>query len=347
MVNIQKIGFFVCILFLNYALNAAEPNDKFNIADPGYVITFPKDHGAHKNFRIEWWYFTANLKSESGKNLGVQWTLFKSNVVSNADKKPGRLNGFWMAHSAITTENDHYYEERFAREDNLQAGVKINPFKAWIDNWSVTGDPSLKDIQLEASALDFLVSLKFSTNANPTLQGESGFSKKSEQGAASHYYSQPFYSVKGSVMLNGERHLVEGVGWLDREWSSSLLSENQDGWDWFSLHLDNGDKVMLFRVREDSGDHFLSGTWIRKNGTKRLLEANNIRFVEKGYSNVKGKKIPTKWVISLIDLDKSIIITADAINTKAWMDTSFPYWEGPIQLGGDLTGVGYLEMTGY
>ena len=174
--------------------------------------------------------------------------------------------------------------ERFARTDSKQAGVTLSPFKAWIDNWSIRGDNNLGTIQLVSSGLDFSVSLKFSTNMSPVLQGVNGFSKKSEYEGASHYYSQPFYNVEGWVTLNGERHFVEGVGWLDREWSSNLLNKSQLGWDWFSLHLNNGKKVMLFKVRHASGNDFLSGSWINQDGTQKQLNDSEIKLEETAYS---------------------------------------------------------------
>jgi predicted secreted hydrolase len=146
--------------------------------------------------------------------------------------------------------------------------------------------------------------------------------------------------------LKGERHIVEGVGWLDREWSSNLLNKNQLGWDWFSLHLDNGQKIMLFKVRQNDGNDFLSGTWIKGDGSKELLKANEIQLEETAYSTIQGKEIPTKWKISLLGSNK-VIINTKALNIDSWMETSFPYWEGPISFSGDLSGVGYLEMTGY
>ena len=342
----RLLGFFFLIWLAGYSAIASERQNEFNTADPSYQITFPRDHGLHKNFRIEWWYFTANLKSESIDNLGIQWTLFKSNLKSESRKDPERLNGFWMAHSALTTETMHYSEERFARENSGQAGVTLNPFKAWIDNWSVTGDDKLENIKLESSSVDFSFSLKLSTKRSPVLQGDKGFSKKSEQRAASHYYSQPFYSVQGWVILNGKRHVVEGVGWLDREWSSNLLNKNQRGWDWFSLHLDNGEKVMLFKVRHDNGPDFLSGSWIKKDGTKNSLTSKDFQLKETAFSIIKGKKVPTKWKIEVFGRDP-LTINTQALNSNSWMETSFPYWEGPIFFSGDWSGVGYLEMTGY
>ena len=331
---------------MNYVSKADEYNNQFNVADPHYQITFPKDHGPHKQFAIEWWYLTANLKSNTLDDLGIQWTLFKSTLSPKSNKKSRQLNGFWMGHSALTTKNVHYSEERFARKESAQAGVTLNPFKAWIDNWTITGDNKMKTIILESSGIEFAVHLKFSTKISPVLQGEKGYSKKSQQGAASHYYSQPFYTVKGWVILNGKKHFVEGVGWLDREWSSNLLSEKQLGWNWFSLHLDNGQKVMLFKIRQSDGKDFLYGSWISEDGTKRSFNADEIQLEETAYSTVKGRKIPTKWKISFFG-ENTRVINTKALNNNSWMETSVPYWEGPISLSGDFSGVGYLEMTGY
>ena len=344
--NIRILVFLFSFCLLSYDSQADEHNNQFNAADPRYQITFPKDHGPHKNFAIEWWYLTANLKSDTLDDLGIQWTLFKSTLSPKPSKKSSQLSGFWMGHSAITTKNSHYFEERFARKESAQAGVTLNPFKAWIDNWTLTGDDKMRTILLESSTTQFSVSLKFSTKFSPILQGEKGYSKKSQQGAASHYYSQPFYTVNGWVILNGDKHFVQGVGWLDREWSSALLSEKQIGWNWFSLHLDNGQKVMLFKIRQNDGDDFFSGSWINQDGTKRALEANAIQLEETAYSSVRGRKIPTKWKISFLG-EKTQIVNIEALNNASWMETSVPYWEGPISLSGDLSGVGYLEMTGY
>ena len=137
--NIKVLIFFFCFFLLNYNSKADEYNNQFNMADPRYQIIFPKDHGPHKNFAIEWWYLTANLKSKTLDQLGIQWTLFKSSLSPPSSKKFRELNGFWMGHSAITTKSSHYFEERFARKGSTQAGVTLNPFKAWIDNWAVTG----------------------------------------------------------------------------------------------------------------------------------------------------------------------------------------------------------------
>ena len=105
--------------------------------------------------------------------------------------------------------------------------------------------------------------LELETQFSPVLQGKNGFSVKSAAGNASHYYSQPFYTVTGWVEIDGLKEKVQGHGWLDREWSSDLLGETQLGWDWFSIHLGSGNKLMPFQVRDESGNNFVSGSWIQ------------------------------------------------------------------------------------
>lgn len=89
-------------------------------------------------------------------------------------------------------------------------------------------------MQLKASGKDFRYDLHLTSSKPLVLQGEQGYSQKSEAGQASYYYSQPFFDAKGSVVIEGKTYQVTGNAWLDREWSSQPLTANQSGWDWFS-----------------------------------------------------------------------------------------------------------------
>ncbi len=326
-------------------IEADTQSEYFKRAVSDYQLKFPKDHGEHKNFKVEWWYVTANLSSESLGQLGIQWTLFKNELAAINKETPWDLSSFWMAHSAITTEEQHFFEERFARRNMGLAGVTLSPFKAWIDNWSASGDNELAKLKIKSNGKNFSYKLEFETQFSPILQGKNGFSVKSAAGNASHYYSQPFYSVKGWVEINGIKEKVKGQGWLDREWSSDLLNENQIGWDWFSIHLESGNKIMLFQVRERDGNNFVSGSWINKDGAKEVLSEQTVRIKKlKSKSYVWGE-IPIKWQISIPE--KAIFLIITPLNENSFMDTLIPYWEGPVKVAGSDKGVGYLEMTGY
>ena len=184
------------------------------------------------------------------------------------------------------------------------------------------------------------------TSTRPlVLQGEKGFSQKSEQGQASYYYSQPFFQASGTLEIDGQRFQVSGPAWLDREWSSQPLTADQSGWDWFSLHLDSGEQVMLYRMRQKHGEPYLTGTWIDARGQTEMLNADEIRLTPQDTARVAGRSMPVRWSIQIPGKHLDIVISA--LNPNAWMDLRIPYWEGPVRLSGSHGGQGYLEMTGY
>lgn len=313
---------------------------------PGRTFSFPADHGVHEGFRIEWWYVTANLKDDQGQEFGVQWTLFRSALKATPEAAGWGAQTIWLGHAAVTSATAHHAAERYARGGVGQAGVTVQPFNAWIDDWQFSSQAEgLDDLQLRARGKGFSYALTLATSHAPVLQGDQGFSQKSEQGQASYYYSQPFFQASGTLEIDGKAYQVSGPAWLDREWSSQPLTANQSGWDWFSLHLDSGEQVMLYRMRQHNGEPYLTGTWIDAQGHTELLHGAEISLTPQGYETVAGRSMPVRWSIRIPA--KQLDLTTTALNPKAWMDLRIPYWEGPVRLNGSHAGQGYLEMTGY
>jgi predicted secreted hydrolase len=313
------------------------------------ALAFPRDHGAHPDFRIEWWYLTANLRGDDGADYGVQWTLFRSAMAPGADD-PGWGNGqVWMANAAATGAATHRFAETFARGGVGQAGVEAQPFRAHIDDWSMTatGAPgdALAGLRLVAGGDGFGYDLTLAADRPPVPQGEAGFSVKSEAGQASYYYSQPFYGVTGTLTLDGREIAVTGQGWLDREWSSAPLTEDQEGWDWFALHLDGGAKLMVYRLRHRDDPAYLAGTFIAPDGTPTPLRPEQIVAEPRATAEVAGRTLPVAWRVAVPDF--GVAVDIEALNAQSWMGTAFAYWEGPVRFAGSHSGVGYLEMTGY
>lgn len=320
----------------------------FQVPVRGMALSFPRDHGPHVDFRIEWWYVTANLQTDDGTPLGVQWTLFRSALAPN-DAPGWESPHIWIGHAALTTAGHHYVAERLGRGGVGQAGVTAKPFEAWIDDWQMKalsndGRDQLDRLELGARGKDFGYQLTLSAKGPIVAQGDRGYSVKSASGQASYYYSQPFYEVAGTVTLDGAPVKVSGRAWLDREWSSQPLASDQTGWDWFSLHLPSGEKVMAFRLRDD-GAGYTSGNWISASGETTPLLPGDVSMEPVRSDQVNGKDIPVEWRVRIPG--KGLDITTRALNEQAWMNTSMPYWEGPISFEGSAKGVGYLEMTGY
>src|SRR6202011_3206489 len=135
---------------------------------------------------------------------------------------------------------------------------EVQPYHAWIDAWEMRAldgfnATNIAPLSLTASAADFSYALRLDADRPLVLQGDAGYSKKSDRGQASYYYSQPFFKVSGSIAIDDKPVEVTGHAWMDREWSSQPLASDQTGWDWFSLHLNSGEKLMLYRLRQKDG----------------------------------------------------------------------------------------------
>ncbi len=342
---------FFLLLVLLWAFQAAGQGfsglgtsaEGFALPDPDYRFDFPADHGAHPDFRIEWWYVTANMTGADGRPYGLQWTLFRTALA------PGAGNGWqspqlWMGHAAVTTPDAHHVAERLARGGIGQAGVTADPFEAWIDEWRMAG-PSVGDVRLTAQGRDFGYDVRLIADGPLVPQGVDGYSVKSDEGQASHYYSQPHYRLAGTLNLPEGAVEVTGTAWLDREWSSQPLSADQTGWDWFSLHFESGDKLMGYRLRDATEAPYMVATWIAPNGTPTPYAAGALQAIPMQAARVAGRDIPVRWRLTMPA--RGLDIEVAAINPQSWMDTSVAYWEGPVTAQGTHRGVGYLEMTGY
>ncbi len=324
--------------------------DGFAPVTPGRKLVFPADHGPHPDFRIEWWYLTANLRDANGATYGAQWTLFRQAVHPGPQEEGWANQQIWMGHAAVTRADTHRFSEAFARGGVGQAGVEARPFHAWIDGWEMRGleamnSTAVSPLELSAAAEDFAYALRLEADHALVLQGDAGYSVKSEQGQASYYYSQPYFKAEGHITIDERPVNVTGQAWMDREWSSQPLASDQTGWDWLSLHFASGEKLMLFRLRSAGGHHFTSGKWFSPREQDRQLASSDIAMTPKALTEIGNRKIPTRWDIAIAPL--ALNISCSALNAASWMATRFPYWEGPISFQGSHQGVGYLEMTGY
>ncbi len=347
-------------IILSLALSACQPDSANKIASAlhissghpvveGTEMSFPRDHASHNEQGIEWWYVTANVKSEAGKMFGVQWTLFRS-------KAPSPIKSTWwddnvyFAHFAIQDQKSHWAFERFARAK--QVDISSMPFRAAIDDWHLASiNDSFLPLKLNASAKEvegehYAVALTLS-NSPLVLHGNKGYSQKTESGHASYYYSYPFLQVTGKLTFAGQQYQVTGNAWLDREWSASLLDKNQGGWDWFSIVDASSDKkgLMLFCIREaDQGYEFCRGTRIDAHGRSSQISTEEINLSVIETVSLDKRQYPSKWQVILPDTPVIIIesITKDSRN-----QLTIPYWEGRIKATGGFNGKGYAELTGY
>ncbi|MCL1123180.1 lipocalin-like domain-containing protein [Shewanella surugensis] len=310
----------------------------------GTELIFPRDHGIHAEQGIEWWYLTANLQSDTGETFGVQWTLFRTLMPSNVESRWWD-NNLYFAHFAMQHQQEHVAFERFSRAS--QAKVTSSPFSAVIDDWQLS---SLSDtflpLKLTAADENYQVSLTLS-DSPMTLQGNNGYSQKTQSGHASYYFSYPFLNVKGRLTFAGKEYQVTGNAWYDREWSASLLDNSQLGWDWFSLVDSQASKkgLMLFCIRgKEQGYDYCSGTRIAPNGEATEIAKETIKLSVVETVMLDHRKYPSRWQLELPD---SPVIIIESITKDSRNQLTFPYWEGRVQATGGFNGQGYAELTGY
>ncbi|UTW14484.1 carotenoid 1,2-hydratase [Marinobacterium rhizophilum] len=333
------------------------PTAVFAQARPGTGITLPQDLGSHPAYRLEWWYLTANLHSAAGDAFGVQWTLFRASTRGRNKEFEGEprpvgwySDELWLAHAALSQPGQHRFVSRLARGGSGQAGATAQPFAAWIDDWQLAA--AARDAQsheggqgwtLQAHGDDFAYRLHLLPSLAPVLHGDNGFSAKSVQGGGSMYFSYPGLAVSGDLTVDGVTHEVSGQGWFDREWSSQLLQPDQQGWDWLALHLDDGQRLMLFRVRGETP--FYAASLIQADGSAQALAADEFVLAPLGYRDSQRGPVPVRWRVELPG--RGIELEVSSWPGDYWNPGRLSYWEGPVQVNGSHQGEGYLEMTGY
>jgi len=324
-------------------------------------LVFPADHGPHPDFRNEWWYLTGNLETAIGRRFGYQVTFFRialapQNPAAESRRSRWATHQVWMAHVALSdvANRRHREHERFARGAAGLAGARPEPFRVWLEDWQLQqkGDGRDQTWELQIQTDDFGLDFALEPIKPIVRQGDAGLSQKSaEPGNASFYYSMPRLKTGGRIRVGDEELSVVGLSWLDREWSTSILGDNQVGWDWFALQLDDGRDLMYYRLRRTDGrsDPHSAGTLISTDGDVRRLRASDVLIEpQRRWRSPDGVLYPVAWMLRLND-GSGYRVQATFDDQR--MDTSVTYWEGMVDVldaeTGEGRGRGYLELAGY
>lgn len=343
-------------------IDGAAETKGFTAAAPGYRYAFPRDHGSHPTYQTEWWYYTGRLTAESGRTYGYQLTFFRRGIDAAAVRNnPSKwaLKNVFLAHFAITDETDQRfrYAEKTNRPGVATAGADTQQLKVWNGPWSA--DEKDGAIVLSAVADDRSILLRLRPTRPPVIHGTNGVSLKGPgKTQASHYYSLTRLETTGTLTIGGRLETVTGLSWMDHEFGSNQLSEDQVGWDWFGLHLDNGMDLMLYRIRRADGTAELasSGTLVTPDGRviHLPLEAFTHSIRDTWTSQRTRTVYPSRWVIAVPDHGIELTIRPTVADQELITShsTRVTYWEGSVSVkgragGSDVTGYGYAELTGY
>lgn len=322
---------------------------------------FPEDYGEHPTYKTEWWYYTGNLETESGREFGYQFTLFRraiapSSESENIEASDWRTNQIYVAHAAIADiENDQFFHaDKAARGSIGLAGAEHSPYNIWIENWEVIQTAEGEyEMYAEQSNTGFRFSIIES--GPPVLHGINGYVRKSEQdGIGSYYYSQIGLETKGNLWIDGENFAVTGKSWKDHEVGSSFIADDAIGWDWFSAQFDNGEALMYGHMRLKNDDRFVGGSWINRDSSSTRIEKDDVNIIvlDTWTSKVTGATYPSKWAIEIPSQNLKLEARTAVSNAELVTGIGAIYWEGPIYYEGtkngvSITGSGYVELTGY
>lgn len=315
---------FLWLLGMPLAARAAKAS--YPQVAPGYRFSFPRDHGAHPEFRIEWWYVTGWLDDP----LGFQITFFRARPEEESDN-PSRFNPrqILFAHAALSDPRRGrlLHDQRAARAGFSLAQAETDRTGVWIDDWSLALEGARYEARIAARDFDFELSF-FADQI--VLQGESGFSRKGHRPhEASYYYSRPHMNVAGK--LNGRP--VSGTAWLDHEWSSAYLAPEAAGWDWTGINLSNGESLMAFRMRDRSGKTHFAPAGVSMQPLRMWRSPRT------------GVEYPVSMQVN--DLRLEPLMDDQELDSRT--STGTIYWEGAVTAyrDRDPVGRGYLELTGY
>jgi predicted secreted hydrolase len=333
----------------------------FSVADGSYSLAFPKDFGAHEDFRTEWWYYTGNLETPDGRPFGFELTIFRVGLLPPTAEIPSTSKWYghsiYFAHFALSDiEADQFHAfERYSRPGPGLAGATADPYKVWLEDWNITQQSS-GVYRLQAEQEGIQLDLTLNDEMGVILHGDNGYSQKGKDpGNASYYFSQPRLRTEGTIQVGGENYLVSGLTWMDHEFSTSVLDPQQIGWDWFSLQFDEGSALMLYQLREREGkvSDASRGTFVDGQGIAHPIQLSDFKIVVKDeWRSPHSQAVyPAAWEIQINQPD--CLLQASPL--MADQEIHFPavtYWEGAVQFGGtcdgrNVRGKGYIELTGY
>lgn len=339
---------------LTTASIAQAPEFSYPDVKPGRVFSFPADHGAHPDFRTEWWYVTGTVKTATGEDLGFQITFFRTRPrVDPRNPSKFAARQVLFAHAAVSDPaiGKLLHDQRAARSGFGIAEAKLGDADVRIRDWRLV---RLADGRFSARivARGFALKLMFTPTQRPLLQGQAGYSRKGPRPvSASYYYSLPQLETTGTITRGRSTQSVRGRSWLDREWSSRYLGGAAIGWDWTGLNFDNGAALMAFRIRGKNGRSiWAGGTFRRTNGTTVTLKPGDLEFTPTRMWRSKrtGASYPVAQIltINLPEGPKRLTLTPMFADQELDARSSgLPvYWEGMVRTEG---GRGYLELAGY
>jgi len=360
----SRPGLFFALALVTCAV-CVLAEQSWTVARADYPYAFPRDHFAHNNFQTEWWYYTGNLRADNGHRFGYELTFFRQAVHLEHTESISRTwlpDQMYLAHFALSDLDGagFFHTKRLNRRGPGLAGASEDRGCYWNGNWQVQWiDERSGRQQLQAVSDDGTLRLDLTPSKPPVVHGQHGLSVKGPlPGEASQYVSFTRIASRGTLDWKGKHYAVSGSSWMDHEFFSEPADNELEGWDWFAVQLETGQELMLYRLRRKDGtsQRFSSGTYVDEKGSARFLRGDDFTLtpLETWHSAASGQSYPVRWHISVpslqLDLTEQTRLKSQELFSREAVSPT--YWEGAVEYTGQMasqkvSGVGYLEMTGY
>jgi len=309
-------------------------------------ISFPRDHGAHLDAPVEWWYYTGHLKDLAGREYGFQLTFF-------------RVREMHLAHFAWSdaSRRSFRYEEKTHLALPGIASAAVGRLAVANEDWSAEELGGTH--RLHAAGRGWDLSLALRALKPPVVHGADDLLRKGPgANEYSRYVSITRLAATGTMRNGPVTDSLSGTAWFDHEWGPGVLPAEAEGWAWFSLQLDDGSDLMLYRMRARGGGAtaFSSGTFVPAAGSPRTIAWQDIALAETAFwkSPRSGARYPARWTLAVASLGLDVtvepLLSDQELVTE--QSTGVIYWEGACRVRGasrgrPVAGRAYAELTGY
>ncbi len=358
MMKLRRLIIWGCLAGSIWARSETPPPftaDGFKVPQPGYQFEFPRDHGSHPGFKIEWWYLTGHLTrvQDPAMRFGFQATFFRQ-------ASPDGATDLFLSHMAIVNvaTGEFLHQERLNRP-GWDAGAAVGRLDVHNGPWSLAmADAAAETMRLRGGVrAEAQWDLELKPQKPLVIFGENGVSRKGDAPtAASYYLTYSRLAASGTLNWQGETVEVSGQAWMDHEISSSQLGEDQIGWDWISMQLDDGREIMVYQLRKRDGtsDPASSLTWVDPAG-KPQRQPFTWKVQTTWTSPHNGAKYPAKVRVTTTDpttgQTTNVVVEPLVADQELTGDLAgIPYWEGACRVidgTGKVIGQAYMELTGY
>jgi predicted secreted hydrolase len=346
------------------AAGSTQTADGFALPQAGHRFAFPRDHGSHDDFKLEWWYITGHLFSDAGRRFGFQATFFRSagsrtnsastNMAFGSDK-------LFLAHMALLdVKSGTFLHQQRLNRAGWDAFSVTNALNVRNGNWSLRMTDTNRETMRLRGSLNAETGFQLDLQPRKSLVvfGQNSVSRKAaDPTAASYYLTFPRLEATGEVKFNSETNRVHGEAWMDHEISSSQLGDGQAGWDWCCLQFKDGREIMAYRMRRKDGsqDDFSTLAWVATNGLVTHLPSAEFKMetVRTWKSPVTGAVYPVGLKIQTLDpqTDKPVNFLLEPLTQNQELaGGGLAYWEGACRIRDDAgkeIGSAFLELTGY